>query len=85
MTGPVLVVLDLRITHECWGSSADPSINGHLHYPNDTDRSLNETVSHKIRKYGADYNDNPPKESFMTVIASSSGRLHSEFVCHLFL
>ena len=29
--------LDLHITHESWAleSSSDPSINGHLHYPND--------------------------------------------------
>ena len=29
------LVLDLRITHELFGSSSDPSLNGHLHYPND--------------------------------------------------
>ena len=56
------------------------------HYPNDIDRSLNETVTDKIRKYRADYNNNPPNAiSFMTAIASTSGRLHSEFVCLLFL
>ncbi len=36
--GPVSLVLDLRITHERFGSSSDPSINGHLHYPNDVER-----------------------------------------------
>ena len=40
--GPVPLVLDLRIAHDRWGSSSDPSINGHLHYPNDIDRSLND-------------------------------------------
>ena len=40
--GPVPLVLDLRVAHDRWGSSSDPSINGHLHYPNDIDRSLNE-------------------------------------------
>ena len=44
---PVPLVLDLRITHNRFGSSSDPSINGHLHYPNDIDRSLNESVSDK--------------------------------------
>jgi hypothetical protein len=34
-------VLDLRIVHEIFGSSSDPSLNGNLHYPNDIDRSLN--------------------------------------------
>ena len=40
----------------------------------------------KIRKYRTDYNNNPPNAiSFMPVIASTSGRLHSEFVRLLFL
>ena len=29
--GPVSLVLDLRIVHDRFGSSSDPSINGHLH------------------------------------------------------
>jgi hypothetical protein len=28
------LVLDLRITHDRFGSSADPNLNGQLHYPN---------------------------------------------------
>ena len=84
--GPVPLVLDLRIAHERWGSSSDPSINGHLHYPNDVDRSLDEAVADKIRKYRADYNNNPPNAiSFMPAIASTSGRLHSKFVRLLIL
>ena len=68
------------------GSSSDPSRNGHLRYPNDIDRSLNEAAPDKIRKYGADYNNNPPNTvSFMSVMTSTSGRLHSEFVRLLFL
>ena len=83
---PVPLVLDLCITHDRRGSSSDPSINGHSHYPNDVDRSLNETTTDKIRKYRTDYNNNPPScVSFMCDITSSSGRLHSEFVCFLFL
>jgi len=42
------------------GSNSDPNLNGHLHYPNDIDRSLNETTTDKIRKYRVDYNNNPP-------------------------
>ncbi len=61
-------------------------VNGHLHYPNDIDRSLNEAAADKIRKYRADYNNNPPSSvAFMTIIASTSGRFHSEFVCLLFV
>jgi hypothetical protein len=83
---PRRVVLDLRIAHERFGSNSDPSINGHLHYPNDVDRSLNEAASDKIRKYRDDYNNNPPNAiSFMLAIASTSWRLHSEFVRLLFL
>ena len=78
VSGPVSLVMDLRIEHERWGSNSDPSIYGHLHYPNDIDRSLSESVTDKIRKYRSDYNDNPPIViSFMTVIPNTSGRIHS--------
>ena len=40
--------MDLRITHDRFGGSSDPSINGHLHYPNDIDASLNETATNKL-------------------------------------
>ncbi len=84
--GPVPLVLDLRIAHDRFGSSSDPSLNANLHYPNDIDRSINETAADKIRKYRADYNNNPPNAvSFMSAIASTSGRLHSEFIRLLFL
>ena len=40
----------------------------------------------KILKYRADYNNNPPiSVVFIPVIASTSGRLHSEFIRLLFL
>jgi hypothetical protein len=32
-TGPVPLVLDLRIAHDRFGSSSDPILNGQLHYP----------------------------------------------------
>jgi hypothetical protein len=85
-SGPVPLVLDLRIAHDRMGSSADPSLNGHLKYPNNLDESLNDAVADKIRKYRADYNNRPPSAvSFMPAIAITSGRLHSEFVRILFL
>ena len=84
--GPVPLVVDLHIAHDRFGSNSDPSLNGHLHYPNDIDKSLNEAASDKIRKYCADYNHNPPSTvSFIPVIVSTSGRLHSEFIRLLFL
>jgi hypothetical protein len=54
--GPVPLVLDLRIAHECFGCSSDPSLNGHLHYPNDIDRSLNEAAADKIILTGSSGN-----------------------------
>jgi hypothetical protein len=86
VTGPVTLVLDLRIAHDRVGSSTDPTLNGHLRHPNNLDQSLNDSASDKIRKYRADYNNNPPSPvSFMPAIASTSGRLHSEFIRLLFL
>jgi hypothetical protein len=82
----VTLVLDLLIPHDRVGSSTDPTLKGHLRYPNKLDQSLNDTAGDKIRKYRADYNNNPPNTvSFMSPIASTSGRLHSEFVRLLFL
>ena len=84
--GTVPLVLDLRIAHDRMGSSADPSLNGHLKHPNNLDQLLNDAAADKIRKYRADYNNRPPSAvSFMPAIASTSGRLHSEFVRILFL
>ena len=52
------------------------AITGHLHCPNDIDRSLNEVAADKIRKYRADYNNNPHNAiSFIPTIASTSGEV----------
>jgi hypothetical protein len=84
--GPMPLVLDLHIAHDCFGSISDPSITGHLHYPNDVDRSLNEVVADKIRQYRADCDNCPSNTiSFMAAIPSTSRSLHSEFVHLLFL
>jgi hypothetical protein len=82
----VPLVLDFRVAHDRFGSSSDPDFDGHLHYPHDVDMSLNEAAADKIRKYRADYNNNPPSAvSFMPAIASTSGRLHCEFIRLLFV
>jgi hypothetical protein len=44
-TDPVSLVLDLRIAHDRVGSSADPTLNGHLKYLNNLDQSLNDVHS----------------------------------------
>jgi hypothetical protein len=78
--------MDLRITHDRVGSSAAPTLNGHLKYPKNLDQSLNDAAAEKIRKYRADQNNRSPSEvSFMSDIPSTSDRLHSEFVRLLFL
>jgi hypothetical protein len=85
-TGPVTLVLDLRIVYDRVGSNTDPNLNGHLKYPNNLDQSLNDTTADKIRKYRADYNNRSPSVvSFMSFIVSTSDRLHSELVRLLFL
>jgi hypothetical protein len=66
-----------------YGSSSDPSLIGHLRYPNDLDRSLNEDADDKIRKYRADYNNNPPNTvSFMSPMVITSGRLHLKLIVY---
>ncbi len=83
---PVSLVLDLRIVHDRWGSSSNPSLNGHLHYPVDIDRTLNETDVDKILQYRDDYNNRPSHViSFIPGIVSTPGCLHGDFVCLLFL
>jgi hypothetical protein len=54
-TGPVSLVLDLRIAHDRVGSNTDPNLNGHLKYPNNLDQSLNDAAVDKIRKYRTRY------------------------------
>jgi hypothetical protein len=81
VAGRVPLVMHLHIAHDRVGSSTDPTLNGHLRYPNHLDQSLNDAAVDKIRKYRADYNNNPPSVvSFMPDIAITSGRLHSEFI-----
>ena len=91
--GPVPLVLDLRIAHGCPASeglfASEVALTLFLmdnYITQDIDKTLNEAAADKIRKYRADYNNNPPNTiSFMPTIASTSDRLHSEFIRLLFL
>jgi hypothetical protein len=84
--GPVPLVLDLRIAHDRIGSSANPELNGTLTHPNNIDEPLNKAAKDKIRKYRADYNNNPPTAvAFMPAMAGTNGRFHSELIRLLFL
>ncbi len=70
------VGVSVRRSHDRFGSSSDPTLNGTLHYPNpnDIDKSLNEAAADKIRKYRSDYNNDPPNAiSFMPAVASLTG------------
>ncbi len=68
------LVMDLRVAHNRVDSSDDPSLNGHLRYPNNLDQSL-------YHRYRTDYNNNPSRGvDLMPAIPSTSGRLHSEFI-----
>jgi len=70
----VPLVMDLRITHDRVECSIDPTLNGYVRYPNKLDQSLNDATADKIRKYRADYNNNPTNTvSFMPDITSTSG------------
>ena len=80
--GPVSLVLDLRIAHDRWRSNSNPSLNGHLHYPDDIDRTLNETATDKILQYRADYNNGPSNSiTFVPAVASTAGRLYCNPSC----
>ena len=80
--GLVPLVLDLRIAHERWGSSSNPSLHGQLHYPADLDSPLNEAT---VIQYRADFNVRPPHDiSFMPAVASTSDQFHCELVSLLF-
>ena len=80
------VVLDLRITHERWASSSSPRLNGQLHYPTDLDRTLSETTTDKDLQHRAHDSNRPSNGiSLIPTIASTSGRLHCEFVRLFFL
>ena len=78
----------VHIEHEFWVSRSNPSLNGQLHNPNpsDIDRTLNEDTDDKIRSYRPDNYNRPSNViSFVTVVTSTSGRLHCDLVCLLFL
>ena len=79
-------VTDLRLTHDRHGSSDQPQLNGRLRYPDPqkVDQVLEDGAIEKICEYRADYANNRGI-SFMPMVASTSGRVHSELARLLFL
>jgi hypothetical protein len=56
---------------ESWGSSSNPSLNGHSHDHGDIHRTLNETACDKILQHRADYKNRPSNSlSFITDMTS---------------
>ena len=76
------LVMDLCITHERWGSNSNPSLNDHLYYPADIDRTLNETVVDKVIQYRSDYNNRPSHDIvIIPVMDSTSLVVYTETLC----
>ena len=84
--GPRTLVADFQQTHERYGSSRQLHLNGTLHHPAplNIDRPLQESASKKINAYRAEYANNH-SISFIPLISSTSGRMHSELARLLFL
>ena len=81
--GPVPLVQDLRIAHKHWGSSSNPSLNGHLHCPADLDRTLNEAAADKVLQYRADYN-NRSSHSIAFLSANASTGVYTANLCDFY-
>ena len=64
MVGPVPLVMDLHITHDCWGSRGE---------------TTEHHMTIKIREYRPDYSPSN-SISFIPVVPTTSGHLHYELV-----
>jgi hypothetical protein len=77
------LVFDLSITHDLYGSSSHPLQNGRLTRRTSTP-PLHIAAERKINSYRQQYADNQ-NISFLPAIASTSIRMHGEFLRLLFL
>ena len=78
------LVFDLSVTHDRYGSSAQPHHNGLLTHPQDLDAPLHVAARKKISTYRDQYANNR-NITFMPAITSTSSRMHGEFLRLLFL
>ena len=78
------LVFDLAVTHDRYGSSAQPHHNGLLTHPLDLDAPLHVAARQKINKHRDLYANNR-NITFMPAITSTSSRMHGEFLRLLFL
>jgi hypothetical protein len=79
-----LVVFDLSITHDRFGSSSHVQQNGSLSHPQDLDGPMRVAAQRKTNAYKQTYADNQ-NISFLPAIMSTSNRIHGEFLRLLFL
>ena len=76
------------MTHDRYGSSAQPHLNSLLTHPQDLDAPLHVAARKKISAYRAQYANNRANNrniSFKPAITSTSSHLHGEFLRLLFL
>ena len=72
------------MTHDRYGSSAQPHQNSLLTHPQDLDAPLHVAARKKINAYRDQYANNR-NITFMPAITSTSSRMHGEFLRLLFL
>ncbi len=77
-------MFDLAVTHDRYGSTAQPHHNGLLPRPQDLDAPLHVAARKKISTYRDQYANNR-NITFMPAITSTSSRMHGEFLRLLFL
>ncbi len=82
--GSRILVFNLSMTHNRFESSSHVQQNGLLSHPQDLDVPLRVAVQRKIDSYRQQYADNQ-NISFLSVIVSTSTRMHCEFLHFLFL
>jgi len=71
------LVFDLAVTHDRYGSSAQPHQNGLLTHPQDLDAPLHVAARKKISTYRDQYANNR-NITFMPAITSTSSRMHCQ-------
>ncbi len=72
------LILDVSMVHEFHGACDDIGRNGALRHAPNPDRVLIDAAKRKVGKYRLDYLQDG--KAFLPLIASTSGRLHGEFV-----
>ena len=82
--GSRILVFDLIIAHDRFGSSSHVRQNGLFTHPQDLDGPLRVAAQRKINAYGQQYADNQ-NISFLPAMVSTSNRMHDEFLRLIFL